>query len=150
MPALTREELQARYKPPEHFDEGTALQLLGITDIPPRLVYASLYADRETAEAYQLANLEHYGHPALGLKELPDGTVAGLLDMRPAIAAAERATASRARRDYPYEDGNVLVLGPEVFVSADRSTICWRGVNYRRAEGSLEPGGTDHDEHGKT
>lgn len=31
---------------------------------------------------------------------------------------------------YPFEDGDVLVLGPEIFVSADRKMICWRGEHY--------------------
>lgn len=32
--------------------------------------------------------------------------------------------------DYPYPDGDVLVLGPEVFASEDEGWICWRGQNY--------------------
>lgn len=38
---------------------------------------------------------------------------------------------------YPLVDGDVLVLGPEVFVSADGTTICWRGENFVRAEGLI-------------
>jgi hypothetical protein len=37
-------------------------------------------------------------------------------------------------RTYPYPDGNVLVLGPEVFVSDDERVICWQGVNYVRQD----------------
>lgn len=33
-------------------------------------------------------------------------------------------------RQYPYQDGDVTVLGPEVFASADGQTISWKGVNY--------------------
>ena len=33
-------------------------------------------------------------------------------------------------KEYPYEDGDVLVLGPEVFISADLSVISYRGENY--------------------
>lgn len=32
--------------------------------------------------------------------------------------------------EYPYKDGDVIVLGPEIFVSKDGKVICWRGVNY--------------------
>jgi hypothetical protein len=31
---------------------------------------------------------------------------------------------------YPYQDGDVIVLGPEIFVAEDKSVICWRGENY--------------------
>lgn len=31
---------------------------------------------------------------------------------------------------YPYEDGDVIVLGPEIFVSKDKSVISWKGENY--------------------
>jgi hypothetical protein len=31
---------------------------------------------------------------------------------------------------YPYEEGNVIVLGPEIFASNDRNVICWKGNNY--------------------
>jgi len=34
------------------------------------------------------------------------------------------------RRAYPYRDGEVTVLGPEVFASADGKVICWKGENY--------------------
>lgn len=33
-------------------------------------------------------------------------------------------------RQYPYQDGDVTVLGPEVFASDDGQTISWKGVNY--------------------
>jgi hypothetical protein len=32
--------------------------------------------------------------------------------------------------EYPYESGDVLVLGPECFTNGD--IICWRGMNYYR------------------
>ena len=31
---------------------------------------------------------------------------------------------------YPYEDGDVIVLGPDIFTDKEGSVICWRGVNY--------------------
>lgn len=33
---------------------------------------------------------------------------------------------------YPFQDGDLVVLGPEVFADAEGRTICWRGVNYVR------------------
>ena len=33
---------------------------------------------------------------------------------------------------YPYQEGDVTVLGPEVFASADGEAISWRGENYTR------------------
>lgn len=32
------------------------------------------------------------------------------------------------------EPGNVTVIGPECFASADRSVICWQGENYYRVD----------------
>lgn len=32
--------------------------------------------------------------------------------------------------DYPYRDGDTIVLGPEIFAASDGSVICWKGVNY--------------------
>ena len=40
-------------------------------------------------------------------------------------------------RDFPYRDGDITVLGPEIFANADQSVICWRGQNYTRQP---EPG----------
>jgi hypothetical protein len=33
---------------------------------------------------------------------------------------------------YPYQDGDVTVLGPEVFASVDGEVISWKGANYTR------------------
>ena len=33
---------------------------------------------------------------------------------------------------YPYIDGDVTVLGPEIFASLDGAVISWRGENYTR------------------
>jgi hypothetical protein len=35
-------------------------------------------------------------------------------------------------RQYPYQDGDTTVLGPEIFASADGQVISWRGENYVR------------------
>lgn len=31
---------------------------------------------------------------------------------------------------YPHADGDLTILGPEIFVSSDRKVICWKGENY--------------------
>lgn len=36
---------------------------------------------------------------------------------------------------YPYQDGDVTVLGPEVFASVDGEAISWAGANYARRPG---------------
>jgi len=36
----------------------------------------------------------------------------------------------QSARELPAEEGDVTVLGPEVFASRDRSVISWRGENY--------------------
>jgi hypothetical protein len=33
---------------------------------------------------------------------------------------------------YPREDGEITVLGPEIFTSSDGAVICWKGENYVR------------------
>ncbi|GAP46882.1 hypothetical protein [Streptomyces azureus] len=38
----------------------------------------------------------------------------------------------KAATTYPYQDGDVTVLGPEVFASPDGETISWKGENYTR------------------
>lgn len=44
---------------------------------------------------------------------------------------------------YPHQDGDVTVLGPEIFTSSDGKVICWKGENYvpqtdaQRAEAAL-------------
>lgn len=40
----------------------------------------------------------------------------------------------RAAEAFPRADGDVTVLGPEVFVSSDGSVISFRGENYYRDE----------------
>lgn len=32
--------------------------------------------------------------------------------------------------EYPYLDGDTVVLGPEIFASQDGSVVCWKGDNY--------------------
>jgi hypothetical protein len=102
--ALTRRELAERYGS-EHFDEATALRMVGHAEIPVSVVYASVYRSREAAEAYAAANLEHYGHPSLGIIQLigeewagRNGHFVGVTDLRPAIAAAEARRASGGRQ----------------------------------------------------
>jgi hypothetical protein len=33
-------------------------------------------------------------------------------------------------REYPFEDGDVTVIGPEAFVAQDGTVFCWKGRNY--------------------
>jgi hypothetical protein len=42
------------------------------------------------------------------------------------------------RDEWPREDGDVTVLGPEVFASLDGSVVCWRGENYVRQDAAAE------------
>jgi hypothetical protein len=37
------------------------------------------------------------------------------------------------RADYPYREGDFLILGPEIFASIDGRVISWKGENYYRA-----------------
>lgn len=41
---------------------------------------------------------------------------------------------------YPYDEGDVTVLGPETFVARDGSVLSWKGVNYvpQSADRSVE------------
>lgn len=34
--------------------------------------------------------------------------------------------------EYPYEEGDFIILGPEVFTDKNQEVICWRGDNYIR------------------
>jgi hypothetical protein len=44
--------------------------------------------------------------------------------------AAAAATPAPPVTVYPHADGDLTVLGPEVFASSDGEVICWRGRNY--------------------
>lgn len=44
----------------------------------------------------------------------------------------ERPSEDGEQRQYPYGEGDVAVLGPEVFASADGNVISWQGENYVR------------------
>lgn len=35
-------------------------------------------------------------------------------------------------QEYPYQDGDITVLGPEIFASNDGAVISWKGDNYVR------------------
>lgn len=41
-------------------------------------------------------------------------------------------------QEYPVKDGDVTVLGPEVFASQDGAVICWRGENYVRQDARVK------------
>jgi hypothetical protein len=72
MTALTREELWDKYGKP-----------LMVSESGYELV-AFLHESQEAAEAYALANREHYGYPAW--TEEVDGRWHSVVDLRPAIA----------------------------------------------------------------
>lgn len=40
---------------------------------------------------------------------------------------------------YPYESGDVIVLGPQIFAAKDGSVLNWRGENYVRQEPVKNP-----------
>lgn len=44
-----------------------------------------------------------------------------------------------AHETYPYESGNIIVIGPECFAMKDGSVLNWRGVNYVRQEPIKNP-----------
>lgn len=54
-------------------------------------------------------------------------------------AESERRQSAPTMRPYPYSDGDVMVLGPEVFASSDGEVISWKGENYVRQQA---PAGT--------
>jgi hypothetical protein len=39
-----------------------------------------------------------------------------------------------SRTGYPYQDGEVTVLGPQIFASSDGEVICWKSENYVRQD----------------
>ncbi len=52
-------------------------------------IHASIYRDPAAADAWLESNLIYYGHPALARVPLPDGRVAGILDLRPSLKRLE-------------------------------------------------------------
>jgi hypothetical protein len=40
---------------------------------------------------------------------------------------------------YPYESGDVVVIGPQCFAAKDGSVLNWRGENYVRQEPVKNP-----------
>lgn len=78
-------------KPRTVTDLRLALTLiLAPPDVSERDVFASVYRDREAADAWLASNLEHHGHPCLGRYLLPGGQILGVLDLRPSLARMRR------------------------------------------------------------
>lgn len=48
------------------------------------------------------------------------------------VSVVRQDSNAEASVTYPYQDGDVTVLGPEVFASTDGEAISWRGTNYTR------------------
>ncbi|MGH8964391.1 MAG: hypothetical protein ACRDXB_03545, partial [Actinomycetes bacterium] len=59
----------------------------------------------------------------------------------PREADEEEAADAASPHPYPYQDGDVVVLGPEIFVSMDGEVICWKGRNYTPAPTPAADGG---------
>lgn len=81
--------LRARYPGAAPYDTAAALNLLGSSH-PAELAHAFLYPSLEAAEAYAASNAEHSNIPSLGIVGLPGGGWVGVLDLGPALAAAQR------------------------------------------------------------
>ncbi|WP_327592485.1 hypothetical protein [Streptomyces chartreusis] len=65
-----------------------------------------------------------------GAGELTGESQAALTEV---VRAARRRMINEQRAamaKYPYEDGDVTVLGPEIFLDADGKVISWKGENY--------------------
>lgn len=44
------------------------------------------------------------------------------------------------QKTYPYEEGDTIVLGPEIFAAKDGSVLNWKGQNYvPQKEKNLQP-----------
>ena len=56
---------------------------------------------------------------------LADGIVDAIRDV---------AMAKHEPPQYPRQDGNYIVLGPEIFTDPRADVICWKGVNYTPQE----------------
>lgn len=102
---VRRKQMWDDYGRPVSVDTKAALRLLGITDVDPRDVAAFRYRDREAADAYAAANLEHWGHSTIGSYDLGEHGVVGVLDLRAAIAEMEeRLKQERARHQTEPEE----------------------------------------------
>lgn len=60
--------------------------------------------------------------------------LAPVATVRSVIRKDDEATPETATA-YPYQDGDVTVLGPGVFASIDGEAISWKGSNYSRRPG---------------
>lgn len=49
---------------------------------------------------------------------------------KPFCASFDEAAGVIEKREFPYSDGDNLILGPECFVAKDGSVISWKGANY--------------------
>jgi hypothetical protein len=72
---------------PRHVPEAPALRALGLRgQVHPLDAHACLYSSAQMAAAWAQLNLDHYGHPSLGILVV-EGGVIGVIDLRPALAA---------------------------------------------------------------
>jgi hypothetical protein len=72
--------------------------------------------------------LRWYGNQALTLVD-QDWIAVRLDDFEELLLAARREMEPEPAQ-YPHPDGDVMVLGPEIFASPDKMVISWQGRNY--------------------
>lgn len=62
--------------------------------------------------------------------------LAPVANVRSVVRKPDETTPDAATA-YPYQEGDVTVLGPEVFVSPDGEVLSWKGSNYSRRTGPM-------------
>src|SRR5258708_1880732 len=80
-----REALTAEHGQGRHYDEATALRLLGGAGAGLNVneAVAWLYPTREAAQAWHRLNHEHHGHMSLGIVAAPHGGgYVGVMDVQ--------------------------------------------------------------------
>ena len=80
--------MRERWKP-KMVDAATALQTLGVSDLPADLVVAFRYPSVDAAEAFARANLIRNGLPTVGIVATADGGAIGVVDLRPQLVALQ-------------------------------------------------------------
>jgi hypothetical protein len=90
-----------------------AAELVGLGDVEELKAQIDNMVEQGIASADRIVQLEEY-------VERLEGT----------LSSREKAQP----KQYPYTDGDTVVLGPECFVSKDGSVLSWQGVNYAPAD----------------
>jgi hypothetical protein len=99
-----RARLTEEHGKPEHISNADALALALTALVPVEVgvtaddwIYASIYRDAAAADAWLESNLRYHGHPALARVPLPDGRVAGILDLRHELERADKKARTSVR-----------------------------------------------------